>query len=287
MKLNYIKSRINFYTYKLKWVFIFLKKNREKKPFNEIYSIGVTTFLERYEILFKDLIKRLNFSFPGTEIIVAVNGHYNQEKQKEYLLQIEQYCKNFSSVKLIIYEKPQGLSKLWNRILISSTNNKIFLLNDDILFYPSIHKKIDSSGILKENISLINQSFSHFFINKSIIKEVGWFDERLLEIGGEDDDYHVRLTINNIELKNYLFKGLSNFKPKLKVNSYGNMVNAQIGGYSNSNTAFLLKKWDVRNKKFEGATFIYRSMGSYWKLKNGMETPNYYKNLKEGSEFTT
>lgn len=284
MEVVHIKNLIKFYIYKLNWFFIFLKKKRKNETVNKIYSIGVTTFFERYEILFKDLIKRLNRAFPNTEIIITVNGHHNQGKQKQYLLQIKKYCEKFSNVKLIMYEKPQGLSKLWNQILINATNNNVFIINDDILFYPSIYEKINLSGILNEKIATINGSFSHFLMNKSVIKEVGWFDERLIEIGGEDDDYHVRLTMNNIELKNYSLKGLSNFKPKLKINSYGNKVYDQAGGYSNFNTLFLLKKWDVRAEKFEGAIFIYRSMGSYWKLRKGMETPNYYKNLKQNNE---
>lgn len=277
------KQLIHYYLYKVYWVLV-LNFNKRKQLTNSKFTIGVTTFKERYDVLFRDLIMRLYYLFPNSEIIVAINGHYNQEIQKDYLEKITAYCQKFPTVKIIFFREPEGLSKLWNRIIIKAQHNKIFLLNDDVLFKKNIIKKIRDSSILSEQIALIDNSFSHFIIDKSIIRKIGWFDERLREIGGEDDDFHVRLRLEDITLKNYSLSIFRSFKPLLKTNSYGNIVKEQIGGYSNFNTEFLLKKWDVRKEKFEGAININRSLGCYWKLKIGMETPKFYKKLNECDE---
>lgn len=235
--------------------------------------------MERYSI-FRDLLKRLVYSFPGNEIVIAVNGHHKTSLQKEYLKSIKVFCKQYSNVKTIIFNEPQGLSKMWNLIIINSSSEKVFLFNDDVLFKRDIRKKIFESGILNERIALIDGSFSHFLIDKTIIKSVGWFDERFIEIGGEDDDFQVRLEIKNIPLKRYRLYLFRSYKPPLIVNSYGKDVLEQVGGYSTVNSKFLLKKWEISDNFFVGAINIVKSQGNYWKLKPGMETPDFYKNYR-------
>ena len=103
--------------------------------------------------------------------------------------------------------------------------------------------------------------------NSRTIKRVGWFDEGFTEIGGEDDDYHVRLILAGIELKRYNIDRIHNFKPNLKVNSYGKKVIQEKHGYSNANTEYLWDKWEIRNEPFLDAFYIPKSQGSYWKLR--------------------
>lgn len=273
------RSLIRFYYYKIYWFFSLLLPKKSIKSHNNNFTIGVTTFLER-EAIFRNLLKRLVYSFPDTEIVVAINGHYNPTLQKEYLNGINDFCIQYPQVKTIQFLEPQGLSKLWNKIIISSASKKIFLFNDDILFKRHIQNKIVESGILNEEIALIDDSFSHFLIDKKIIKANGWFDERFTEIGGEDDDFHVRLELKGIPLKRFRLNLFSNYKPPLKVNSYGNKTNEQEGGYSTFNSSYLLRKWKVSNEPFDGAVYIVKSQGNYWRLKEDMETPNFYENLK-------
>lgn len=274
------RSLLLFYYYKVYW-FINLRRILRKFKFEDSdrFTIGITTFMDRYSI-FRDLLMRLVYSFPDNEIIIAVNGHYESSLQKEYLTNIEVFCMQFSNVKTIIFKEPQGLSKMWNQILISSSGNKVFLFNDDVLFKRDIRNKIFESGILFERIALIDNSFSHFLIDKTIIKSVGWFDERFTEIGGEDDDFHVRLELENIPLKRYRLNLFRSYKPPLRFNSYGKKVSEQEGGYSTVNSNFLLKKWEISDKRFDGAINIVKSQGNFWKLKPGMETPDFYNNCK-------
>ena len=75
------------------WLFIdftwqFKPNPISKKISNTTYSIGVVTYVKRYEIHFLPLIKKLITVFPETQIIIAINGYYDKEIQNEYLNKI-------------------------------------------------------------------------------------------------------------------------------------------------------------------------------------------------------
>lgn len=281
-KFNFlqIKQELIYLYYKIYWFWVFSLRKRLERPVEKPYTIGITTFRERYDLLFKDLLKRIVYIFPYKEIIIAVNGHYNHKLQEEYLDKIYKYCKKFPNVKLVTYKESQGLSKLWNQIILNAGNDNVFIFNDDILFKHKLANEIAACGVLNERISLLNNSFSHFMIDRNLIKDIGWFDERFAEIGGEDDDYHVRLVLNGMELKRHNITKIHSYKPKLIVNSYGRTAKDNSYGYSDINTQFLLSKWDISNEPFDGAKYIIKSQGNFWKLKPGMDTPDFYRITK-------
>ena len=49
------------------------------------FSIGVVTYLGRFDTYFKPLLRRLNLIFPDYDIIVFLNGHHNLEKADRLL----------------------------------------------------------------------------------------------------------------------------------------------------------------------------------------------------------
>jgi hypothetical protein len=114
------------------------------------FSIGVTTFLDRYENCLKPLIRKLVVIFPDCQIIVIANGHVLQEKQKTYLRKIEKFCNSFTNIELITHHQPRGLSHLWNQIVQHSQFNGILLLNDDIKIKMNFTEFIRTSGILNK-----------------------------------------------------------------------------------------------------------------------------------------
>ncbi len=270
------KTYLIYLYYKLYW---FLTK-LINKPISEQQNktdltIGITTFKARKRQV-KDLISRMKFIDKNINIVIAINGDYNESEQLRYLEEIKKYCNRFINIKIIEYIKPEGLSKLWNQIIINSKSDRILLLNDDVLFKKDFLIRLIQENVFKSEIALIDNSFSHFIINKTIIHKVGWFDERFDEIGGEDDDYHVRCELLSIKIERYNLFILKNHKPKLKINSYGKIIADQKSGYSNKNSEFLFKKWDISNKPFPEAAYIEKSMGNYWRIKPGMETPKFY-----------
>lgn len=249
----------------------FLKLIHYKYPrraINSDYSIGVTTFLDRYNIFFKGLIKKLVYLFPDKEIIIAVNGHVKKAEHIKYLEDITDYTKKFNNVFLIKDVEPQGLSKLWNEIIKKSDSSKLLILNDDLKIAPSFRGDFERTNILQERIAVINKTWGHYLISKSIIEQVGWFDENLLEIGGEDDDYCARLAMEGNPIKHFHIRSIANFSKALKVNSYGKDMTGE-SRYSAHNTDYLLnKKWVTSNEPFEGAVYVPDRLVKYWKLRN-------------------
>lgn len=279
-----IKRRMKWIKHELYWLLLLSKKNREPVPVNNEFSIGITTFKDRYHLFFKKLLKRMSHLFPGTEIVVVVNGHYNKKEQLPFLKKIEHFCSAFPNVRLITFVEPQGLSKLWNQIILNTVTNKTFIFNDDIKIAPVLRKNIQTSGILAEPIATIRNSWSYFLITKEIINKVGWFDERLKEIGGEDDDYLARLALKNITPSSFDIDGILNYSHKLKRNSYGkDMTGANL--YSSYNSEFLFSKWEV-SPGFIANSILHRD-GNYWKLKENMDTPDFYGSIVLNNHITT
>ncbi len=274
------------FIYNLKWGFIKkswflvpLKTTNANKITNTAFSLGITTYKERYETYLKPLIKQLNHLFPHHQIIVAINGFHNQQEQAVYLENIKTFLSNFSNVNFVYYNEPQGLCKLWNQLVIKAISPKIFLLNDDISVSKAFKKEIESTGILATNFSIINKSYSHFFIDKSIIKRVGWFDERFLGIGYEDHDFEIRLAQQHILPTFFTFKGVKNENVMPKDWSWGDSENKILKKYSSANEKHYFSKWEFSQTEKEGFIFV-RIIQGYAKLKNGMETPNFYPNLE-------
>jgi predicted glycosyltransferase involved in capsule biosynthesis len=96
----------------------------------------------------------------------------------------------------------QSLAKLWNRGVLTASNDLCLVLNDDLTIAKDLNEKsfFDQLDLHIQNvvpkttpvIFKINGSFSHFLISKSVLHQVGYFDERLLGIGEEDGDFSWR-----------------------------------------------------------------------------------------------
>jgi hypothetical protein len=113
-------------------------------------------------------------------------------------------------------------------------------------------------------------------ISKEIIKEVGWFDERFPAIGNEDEDYESRLALKQIPLKIFPFRSIKAILTQPLSYSYGEQVEVVNAKYLKSNKVFFDSKWEVAHQPGEDFHYV-RILKAYVKLKEGMETPEYYK----------
>ena len=158
------------------------------------YSIGIVTYIKRYEKYFQPLIKQIKFLRPDIEIIVCVNGEHKKPFDNDYRSDILRFVSNYENIFPIFYPEFRSLSKLWNMNLINSSNNCILLLNDDISINSHIFfDKLEEAIVNSEQRSFkINGSWSHAFLNRIEISQVGWFDERYLGVGEEDGDFEWR-----------------------------------------------------------------------------------------------
>lgn len=245
--------------------------SRAVTPLDNQFTIGITTFMDRFETCLKPLLAKLSVLFPDCHIIVLANGHVRKQEQAEYISEIEKYCSKFSNVQLITFFEPMGLSYLWNTLIRNSNSSSVLILNDDIRIKRSFRNFISCSGICTVQIATINRSWSHFIISKTVVSEAGWFDENFLEIGGEDDDYLARLAMNGIKPGDFETNTIARSEKKTrrnpKINSYGRDMSGEAGGYSTLNVKYLAEKWETANEYFDGAVEVPGRKTRYWKLR--------------------
>ncbi|NCP45010.1 MAG: hypothetical protein COW67_08705 [Flavobacteriales bacterium CG18_big_fil_WC_8_21_14_2_50_32_9] len=271
---------VKWWFLKQKWRFVSLQYSNAKTVTNTNYSIGITTYKERFETYLKPLVLHLNYLFPHMQIIVAINGFHNQKEQTEYLNKIKSFLSNFKNIDFVYYEQPHGLCKLWNQLIILSKSDKIVVLNDDISISKKLKTEIEESKILNSNFGLINGSYSHFLINKKIINQIGWFDERFPGIGYEDHDYEIRLALQGVSPDFYNFKTIKNENVTPKDWSWGDDDTKIFKKYSHANEKHYFSKWEISDTAKHGFVHV-RIIKGYAKLKDGMETPNFYPDLNE------
>jgi len=229
------------------------------------YSIGVVTYVARYEKYFIPLIKQLTSIFPDKEIICAINGHPDNSLQIEYLKNVTAFLKQFPNVKYITHEIHQPIARCWNWLALMSFSPAILILNDDIKVNLLFRKDFEKIFTENQDFFVINSSWSHFLISKNIIKEIGWFEERLLGSGDEDGDYIARMAIKDREVTNKLCRGIINYVAEQKNAGWKNISGVGHGKYSDINKEFMIKKWSP-NYLQEGKAV----------LMEGMETPLFY-----------
>lgn len=157
------------------------------------YSIAITTYKYRFTKWLKPLIETIKSFRPEVELLIAINGENNEPFDESYRKEVLQFASQQKNTFVTMYPNFRGLSKLWNNLLINSSNHKVLLLNDDIsitdpIFFEYLENLINQNA----NFFKINGSWSHAFLDRRVVNEVGWFDERLLSIGEEDGDFEWR-----------------------------------------------------------------------------------------------
>lgn len=160
------------------------------------YSIVITTFDKRFRPFLIPLISDIKSQRPDAEIIVMVNGACNSPFDEQYRLEVLSFLSSQKYCYPNIFPNFQSLSKMWNRGVLTSTHERVLVLNDDLriskgiegCFFDLLENAISNySGTFK-----VNGSFSHFVITRQELLEVGFFDERLLGLGEEDGDFYWR-----------------------------------------------------------------------------------------------
>jgi hypothetical protein len=157
------------------------------------YSIVITTFDKRFEECLIPLINAIKSQRPLIEVIVMVNGRANDHFNEAYRENLLQFISKQNNCFPNIFTNFQSLAKMWNRGILSASNDHVLVLNDDITIQEERgHGFFDALETLLEQQDgtfKLNGSFSHFMITKSDLIQTGFFDERLLGIGEEDGDF--------------------------------------------------------------------------------------------------
>lgn len=156
------------------------------------YTIGITTFIHRFDTYFKPLIRQIKEARPDLEVIVYINAQYGSGMDNSYRKDILNFISEYDNIYPIMTPHFKGLSKMWNNIIVHSTNKNIFVFNDDISLDPEFFDQVDEVLNQVDTSFRINNSFSHFHVNRDEVFEVGFFDERLIGLGEEDGDWCFR-----------------------------------------------------------------------------------------------
>jgi hypothetical protein len=205
-----------------------------------------------------------------------INGYYNEEAQKKYIKEISVFLNSYPNIKYTVHYQPQGLSALWNKLIIHSSNHHVFIFNDDITISPFLRDVL--FAMKKDTVTLLNNSWCHFLITKKTVKEVGWFDERLKGVGNEDQDYDFRLIAKSLSPQVFYLSQIKNIVEQTKDFSYGKNMAVINNKYTAGNWDFIIQKWSMSNEQKE--KYLYSKKFRIWfNPISNIETPNFHPEI--------
>jgi|YelNatPaOPRAMG01_1025707.scaffolds.fasta_scaffold00559_12 hypothetical protein len=205
-------------------------------------SLGIVTYLGRFETYFQPLIKRLAFLFPDYEINVFINGHHDIVKQTGYLRRISAFLSDYPQVRYLTNVDHQPLARGWNWLILMSTRPWVLILNDDVYCDLEFRYHLEKLANIP-SVFTFNFSWSHFVINKAVIFRVGWFDERFSGVGWEDGDMICRLALHGVPLEHIILPGLRNYVAEQKDAGWAKKSEISHNRYASVNLEIFKKKW--------------------------------------------
>ena len=232
-----------------------LKSMTSPESENVQFSIGITTFEARFEKYFIPLLERIREFDQQTEIIVAINGEHKKDFNESFRKKILEFLAAKENVFPVVFPHFRGLAKLWNTLVIHASHDHILVLNDDIMVENAralnrVKKEIQKN---EGRSFVINESWSHFLINKAEIDELGYFDERLLGIGEEDGDLCWRyMNLYGRPIANFKISGFKNFAQETMSEAPLNIVSRPNMKYSEFNRNFIMNKYEPNEGGIRG-----------------------------------
>lgn len=210
-------------------------------------QIAITTYVDRYDLFFKPLLSSLRATFPDITISVAVNGFHDTRIQSEYLDRFySDLCVDSPKTNwFILHDKPVGLTRLWNELLSQGSCDTTLILNDDLKIYPWMRPWIESKP-WTSTLTLINGTWSHYFLSKKVLDIVGWFDEDFQGIGFEDMDYTARCALKKIDISNVTCQHITHLDHQPSRTSFDDRSQTLWGPkYSSINHDAFFRKWRI------------------------------------------
>ena len=206
------------------------------------FTIAITTFSKRFNYL-ESLVKQIR-EYANNDILIAINGDYQEKFNDDYRKNVLSLCLNYKNVFPIFFPEQRSLSKLWNTLIIHSKTDWCLVLNEDIEIMNSDIFKFGENLSDEPDLTYVNGSFSHFFVHKKLIDDLGYFDERLLGFGEEDGDIFFRyIEKYNKWIKNSYIGGLND----LRVDIRDEKIKSGVGKYSAFNKDFC---FNIENCKY-------------------------------------
>jgi hypothetical protein len=158
-------------------------------------GIIITTFEERQFQYCLPLVKALREHGNDWPIVVLINGNIERPANDHARRALIRALADIPMIFPVSLREMVGLARLWN-LGIQILNTEIAVILNDDLHVVSNRSKSDlvnlASGARESGLIIGNGSWSHFAVSTDVIRQVGWFDERLLGFGEEDGDFSWR-----------------------------------------------------------------------------------------------
>jgi hypothetical protein len=233
-----------------------------RRPLGHHFTIAITTFEARYESYFRPLYRSLRRSFPEVPILVAVNGHGDQGSQGRYL---ERICRELADGepphrRFLLHDRVVGLCQMWNELLQASPTATTLVLNDDLRIDPYLRRWAEAMAWESVDLSLLNNTWSHFAIARRSWEKIGAFDQSFSGIGFEDMDYTARACLAGVRIGGVACPYLHHANDQPATTSFDGQSERVWGKYTSANQESFFRKW-VRCPAPEG-TYI-RQLGHH------------------------
>ena len=247
------KPNLNYYLYKAAHGAVYMARRcipaslvPPKKDLSGHFSIGITTYIARYEKYFKPLYLALCKYFPDVRIIVAVNGFSDSAAHQSYLDRFSrEICANAASNRhFVLHDKPVGCSQLWNDILGAGIQSPTLILNDDLRIYPYLRRWAESFDWEKADIALLNSTWSNFIISQKAVRKIGAFDPMFTGIGFEDMDYTARAYFAGVKIANIICPYVYHKDLKPERTSFDAISGKVWGKFTSANHDYFFTKWE-------------------------------------------
>ncbi len=255
------------------------------------YSLGMITYVRRFEKFFKPIVHTLEKYFPDVEKNYVLNGHYDTEANDKFLKDAKAFLKTTSAQNVVAYQENQCISKCWNQLVLHSKAPKVLILSDDITIGRLFRPFFEAQEWMYPAFT-INNTWSYYVISKDIIRKVGWFEERFPANGQEDGDYALRMALAKgksvmpkLHDRNIYCFGINNLGAKNEDPGWKKYSASFEERYASANTEFFNKKWEKSKEPLEGGVYAFNE--AYFRIRPGMETPKFHDYLLLDNPLTS
>lgn len=245
------------------------------------YSIAVTTFVYRLDKYYKPLMNAISRMRPDIDKLVFVNGQHKRKFDQEYRKEIMRFSSLCPRTYLVMSPIVRGCSFMWNTLCNYTDTDYILVLNDDLViqdgFFDALESALDQCAVGGGGSFRINNSFSHFCIDRQDLFNVGFFDERLIGFGEEDGDWMWRHEVAlGRPMRSLMTPTVINCVDNAETNSEN--MQKSSGKYTAFNS-----RWIFNHKYNDKATAIdpsqpkaFANYGRPIQMYVGASTPDFY-----------
>ena len=137
-----------------------------------------------------------------------------------------------------------GLCQMWNELLQASPTATTLVLNDDLCIDPYLRRWAEAMAWESVDLSLLNNTWSHFAIGRHCWERIGAFDQSFSGIGFEDMDYTARASLAGVRIGGVACPYLHHANDQPATTSFDGQSERVWGKYTSANQEVFVRKWE-------------------------------------------